>query len=77
MFNDAQLPKTEAFEAMRQDLQTAKSRRNDLALENMKLKRDLEEANLRVEQWVDAIFHRVPADIHARWAKMLEEKGLV
>jgi len=51
MFNDAQLPSTEAFEAMRKDLQATKANRNDLALENMRLKRELEEANLKREQW--------------------------
>jgi hypothetical protein len=50
MFNDAQLPPTEAFEAMKQDLQAAKASRNELVLENMKLKRELEEANLKREQ---------------------------
>ena len=50
MFNDAQLPETEAFDAMRRDLQSAKASRNELALENMKLKRELAEANLKREQ---------------------------
>jgi hypothetical protein len=60
MFEDAQLPPTEAFEAMRRDLQEAKGQRNDLALENMKLKRELEEANLKREQW----------------SRLLREKGM-
>lgn len=51
MFEDAQLPATEAFQALRRDLQLTKAKRNDLALENMKLKRDLEESNLKREQW--------------------------
>lgn len=50
MFNDTNLPVTEAFAAMRRDLQLAKAKRNELALENMKLKRDLDEANLLREQ---------------------------
>ena len=50
MFNDISLPPTEAFEAMRADLQETKSRRNELALENMKLKRELEEAKLKRDQ---------------------------
>ena len=52
MYNDAQLPSTEAFSAMRRDLQMAKAKRNELALENIQLKRDLEEANLKREQYV-------------------------
>ena len=52
MYNDAQLPATEAFSAMRRDLQMAKAKRNELALENIQLKRDLEEANLKREQYV-------------------------
>lgn len=51
MYNDACLPETEAFEAMRQDLQDSKARRNELDLENQRLKRDLEESNLKREQW--------------------------
>jgi hypothetical protein len=35
MFNDANLPETEAFTAMRRDLQLTKASRNELALENM------------------------------------------
>ena len=61
MFNDAALPPTEAFDAMQRDLQMTKSRRNELALENMKLKRDLEEAHLKREQW----------------ARMLREQGII
>ena len=51
MYNDACLPETEAFEAMRQDLQQCKARRNELDLENQKLRRELEESNLKREQW--------------------------
>ncbi|TYJ55176.1 hypothetical protein B9479_004110 [Cryptococcus floricola] len=51
MFNDAQLPETEAFQALRNDLQVTKANRNVLQLENQKLKRELEEANLKREQW--------------------------
>lgn len=51
MYNDACLPETEAFDAMRQDLQQCKARRNELDLENQKLRRDLEESNLKREQW--------------------------
>lgn len=61
MFADTQLPDTEAYEAMRRDLQEAKARRNALRLENMKLKRELEEANLKREQW----------------SRMLREKGVL
>ncbi len=50
MFNDTNLPSTEAFEAMRRDLQLAKAKRNELALDNLKLKRDLEEANQKRDQ---------------------------
>ncbi|WWD21038.1 hypothetical protein CI109_105519 [Kwoniella shandongensis] len=51
MFNDAQLPETEAFQALRNNLQVTKADRNVLKLENTKLKRELEEANLKREQW--------------------------
>ncbi|WVQ75384.1 hypothetical protein IAR50_005004 [Cryptococcus sp. DSM 104548] len=51
MFNDAQLPETEAFQALRNDLQVTKANRNVLRLENQRLKRELEEANLKREQW--------------------------
>ena len=51
MYNDACLPQTEAFEAMKQDLQAAKSKRNELDLENQRLKRELSESNLKREQW--------------------------
>lgn len=61
IFEDAQLPSTEAFEALKRDLREAKGQRNDLALENMRLKRELEEANLKREQW----------------SKVLREKGLL
>ncbi|ORX38894.1 hypothetical protein BD324DRAFT_296964 [Kockovaella imperatae] len=61
MFNDVSLPSTEAFEAMRLDLQDTKARRNELALENMKLKRELEEAKLKRDQW----------------ARMLKQQGVL
>ncbi|KAK8843437.1 hypothetical protein IAR55_007094 [Kwoniella newhampshirensis] len=51
LFNDAQLPETEAFQALRNGLQVTKADRNVLKLENTKLKRELEEANLKREQW--------------------------
>ena len=51
MYNDASLPETEAFDAMKQDLRTCKSKRNELDLENQRLKRELEESNLKREQW--------------------------
>jgi regulator of replication initiation timing len=51
MYNDACLPQTEAFEAMKSDLRTCKSKRNELDLENQRLKRELEESNLKREQW--------------------------
>ena len=51
MYNDACLPETEAFEAMRQDLQQTKAKRNELDLENQKLRRELEESNMKREQW--------------------------
>ena len=50
MFNDVSLPPTEAFDAMRVNLQDTKARRNELALENMSLKRELEEAKLKRDQ---------------------------
>lgn len=50
MFNDAQLPPEEAYYALRRDLEDATTRRNELDLENKKLKRELEEANLKREQ---------------------------
>jgi regulator of replication initiation timing len=61
MYNDTELPATEAFEAMKQDLKLAKASRNELALENMKLKRELEEERLKRDQW----------------AKMLKEQGIL
>lgn len=61
MFNDACLPEVEAFDAMRRDLQVTKARRNELELENKKLKRELEEGNLKREQW----------------AKILREQGVL
>ncbi|WVW79054.1 hypothetical protein I302_101017 [Kwoniella bestiolae CBS 10118] len=51
MFNDAQLPETEAFNALQNDLRMTKASRNELDLQNKKLKRELEEANLQKEQW--------------------------
>ena len=51
MYNDACLPETEALDAMKQDLRTCKSKRNELDLENQRLKRELEESNLKREQW--------------------------
>ncbi|WWC64175.1 uncharacterized protein I303_106783 [Kwoniella dejecticola CBS 10117] len=51
MFSDAQLPETDAFTALQNDLQTTKASRNMLELENRKLKYDLERANLEREQW--------------------------
>jgi regulator of replication initiation timing len=36
---------------MKQDLQSAKSKRNELDLENQRLKRELSESNLKREQW--------------------------
>ncbi|WVN91089.1 uncharacterized protein L203_106336 [Cryptococcus depauperatus CBS 7841] len=51
MFNDAQLPNTEAFQALRNDLQMTKADRNVVKLENQRLRRELEEANLKTEQW--------------------------
>lgn len=50
MFNDAQLPPTEAFNALRENLQSTKNERNHLRLENTSLRRELEEANLKREQ---------------------------
>jgi regulator of replication initiation timing len=50
MFSDAQLPPTQAFVALQQDLQVTKTERNSLRLENSRLKRELEEANLKREQ---------------------------
>lgn len=50
MFNDAQLPEDEAFQALRNDLQVTKANRNVLQLDNQKLKRELEEANLKRDQ---------------------------
>jgi len=58
MYNDTQLPPTPALEAMRRDLQETKASRNDLALENMRLKRELEEANLKREQWARILRER-------------------
>ncbi|OCF72444.1 hypothetical protein I204_06823 [Kwoniella mangroviensis CBS 8886] len=50
MFNDAQLPETEAFTALQNDLRATKASRNELDLENQKLRCELEEANLQKEQ---------------------------
>jgi len=35
LFNDMQLPPTEAFKALQRDVQETKAKRNDLHLENM------------------------------------------
>ncbi|WVR09186.1 hypothetical protein IAU60_006248 [Kwoniella sp. DSM 27419] len=51
LFSDAQLPETEAFQALQDDLRSTKAQRNSLELENKRLKRELEEANLKREQW--------------------------
>ncbi|KAK4685638.1 hypothetical protein P7C73_g4506, partial [Tremellales sp. Uapishka_1] len=51
MFNDASLPESEAFQALKRDLQLSKAKRNELALENMKMKRELQEATLKREEW--------------------------
>ncbi|OCF31354.1 hypothetical protein I316_06959 [Kwoniella heveanensis BCC8398] len=50
MFDDAQLPETDAFRALQADLKTTKGQRNQLELENKKLRRELEEANLKRDQ---------------------------
>ena len=76
MFNDANLPLTEAFVAMRRDLQLAKAKRNELALENVKLKRDLDEANLKGEQYVlpEPQWERLTT---SRWAQILRNQGVI
>lgn len=61
MFNDSTLPQTEAFEALKRDVQESKAERNSLKLENMRLNRELEEANLKREQW----------------SRMLRDKGVL
>ncbi|WVF65702.1 hypothetical protein IAT40_000433 [Kwoniella sp. CBS 6097] len=50
MFNDAQLPETDAFQTLQEDLKATKGRRNQLELENKRLRRELEEANLKRDQ---------------------------
>jgi regulator of replication initiation timing len=55
MYNDACLPATQAFQAMRKDLSETKARRNELELENLKLKRELAESNLKREQWAKVL----------------------
>ncbi|KAF8338748.1 uncharacterized protein EI90DRAFT_3038954 [Cantharellus anzutake] len=51
MFQDANLPKTEAWDAMVTDLRKAKDDRNSLAKQNSSLKRSLELAQLQSEEW--------------------------
>ena len=58
MFNDLQLPPSEALEVMKKEVKEAKAARNALALENMRLKRELEEANLKKEQWSRILLER-------------------
>lgn len=50
MYNDALLPKNEAWRALTRDLQSAKDSRNKLENENAKLKRELAEAKLMRDQ---------------------------
>ncbi|KZP00238.1 hypothetical protein CALVIDRAFT_533882 [Calocera viscosa TUFC12733] len=51
MFNDVSLPETEAWQAMTRDLQTAKDARNQLTMQNTKLKRELDETKLQSEHY--------------------------
>ncbi|KAF8592181.1 hypothetical protein K439DRAFT_1626199 [Ramaria rubella] len=51
MFNDANLPETEAWAAMTKDLRESKAARNDLKRENASLKRKLEEVESQKEEW--------------------------
>lgn len=50
MYNDVQLPHDDALQAMKRDLQLAKAARNELRLENMKIKKALDEANLKRDE---------------------------
>ncbi|GHJ88511.1 hypothetical protein NliqN6_4913 [Naganishia liquefaciens] len=50
MFDDANLPPDEAFATLRRDLQTTKAQRNDMRLENIKLRKQLENSTLEKEQ---------------------------
>ncbi|KAJ9098791.1 hypothetical protein QFC19_006268 [Naganishia cerealis] len=47
LFADASLPADEAFETLKRDLKITTAQRNEMRLENIKLRRQLEEANLR------------------------------
>lgn len=51
MYNDAQLPDTEGWDALTRDLSHTKQERNVLSLENSKLKRRLIEVEMQNEEW--------------------------
>ncbi|KAF8524603.1 hypothetical protein BU17DRAFT_84640 [Hysterangium stoloniferum] len=51
MFNDANMPESDAWSAMTKDLRETKAARNDLKRENATLKRKLAEVELQKEQW--------------------------
>jgi len=51
MFNDVSLPENEAWQAMVQDLRKAKDARNQLSIQNTKLKQELEETKLQSEHY--------------------------
>lgn len=55
MYNDANLPDDEAWQAMSRDLRQTKETRNALTRENSQLKRQLAEAELQREEWGDLL----------------------
>ena len=50
MFNDANLPETEAWSVMTRDLQMTKEARNELSQENTQLKQKLQLLELQNEE---------------------------
>ncbi|CAA7260055.1 unnamed protein product [Cyclocybe aegerita] len=55
MYNDANLPDDEAWQAMSRDLRQTKEARNKLSRENSQLKRKLAEEELEKEEWGDLL----------------------
>ncbi|KDR83964.1 hypothetical protein GALMADRAFT_133349 [Galerina marginata CBS 339.88] len=55
MYNDANLPDDEAWQALSQDLRQTKEAKNNLSRENSQLKRRLAEVELEKEEWGDLL----------------------
>jgi chromosome segregation ATPase len=55
MYNDANLPDDEAWNALSHDLRQAKEAKNNLSRENSQLKRKLAEVELEKEEWGDLL----------------------